>query len=109
MRYLFLTLLGFFGPALLMLLLRLTWYYFREKWLRKSTDPEIINITPVHKRRVSKRFIIVWLLVSVVCTALLLWQIDDSPAPEHVYIPAHTDAQGNFVPAQTIETERPKQ
>ena len=111
MRYLFLTLLGFFGPALLMLLLRLTWFYLREKWLaklsRQRNEPEIIDVTLIHKKRISKPFIFLWLLVSVICTSLLIWQIDDSPTPEQTYIPAHIDAEGNFVPAKTLE-EKPE-
>ncbi|MCF6207934.1 MAG: hypothetical protein L3J61_00900 [Ghiorsea sp.] len=107
MRYLFLTLLGFFGPALLMLLLRLTWFYLRAKWLaklsRQRNEPEIIDVTPIHKKRISKPFLFLWLLVSVICTALLIWQIDDSPAPEQTYIPAHMDAEGNFVPAKILK------
>ena len=103
MRYLFLTLLGFFGPALLMLLLRLTWFYLRAKLSRQRNEPEIIDVTPIHKKRISKPFLFLWLLVSVICTALLIWQIDDSPAPEQTYIPAHIDAEGNFVPAKTLK------
>jgi len=107
MRYLFLTLLGFFGPALLMLLLRLTWFYMRAQWQQKlskrQNEPEIIDVTPIHKKRISKPFIFLWLLVSILCTAFLVWQIDDTPAPKQTYIPAHIDAEGNFVPAQVFK------
>ncbi len=106
MRYLFLTLLGFFGPALLMFLLRLTWFYIRTQWLKKlstqQNEPEIIDVTPIHKKRISKPFIFLWLLISILCTAFLVWQMDDTPAPEQTYIPAHIDAEGNFVPAQVL-------
>ncbi|MDQ7001148.1 MAG: hypothetical protein Q9N02_00480 [Ghiorsea sp.] len=110
MRYLLLTLFGFFGPALLMLLLRLTWFYLRaklyEKLTKQSKEPEIIDVTPIHKKPISKPFIFLWILVSIICTALLIWQLDDNPAPEYVYIPAHIDAEGNFVSAQTLEEKR---
>jgi len=108
MRYLLITLLGFFGPALLMFLLRLFWYQLRHQWLTKRNQPEIIDITPTHNKRPSKMFITTWLIVSVCCTALLLWQIDDSPANKQTYVPAHVDAQGNFVPAITTQ-EHPTQ
>lgn len=107
MRYLFLTLLGFFGPALLMLLLRLAWFYIRAQWLKKlstqQNEPEIIDVTPIHKKRIGKPFIFLWLLVSILCTAVLVWQMDNTPAPEQTYIPAHIDAEGNFVPAQVLK------
>ena len=110
MRYLFLTLLGFFGPALFMLLLRLTWFYIQAKWLKnlskQQNKPEIIDVTPMHKKRIRKPFIFLWLLLSVVCTALLIWQIDDTPAPEQTYIPAHIDTEGNFVPAQVLKEKK---
>jgi len=107
MRYLLLTLLGFFGPALLMFLLRAVWFYLRQKWEEKKREPEIIDITPTKSKYPGKGMIAAWLLVSLLCTGLLIWQLDDTPAPEHIYIPAHIDAQGNFVPAQTIEKPRP--
>ncbi len=105
MRYLIFTLLGFFGPALLMLLLRLIWWRIRYRLLRNNSEPEIIDVTPKHKP--GRLFMLSWLLISIICTALLIWQMDDSPAPEQVYIPAHIDAYGNFVPAQTIRPELP--
>ncbi len=105
MRYLFFTLLGFFGPALLMLLLRLMWFHFRYRWLNQTAEPEIIDITPIHKKTPGRLFLISWLLISLACTAVLIWQLDDTPASKHTYIPAHIDAEGNFVPAKTLSPE----
>ena len=102
MRFLFISLLGFFGPALIMLFLRLLWYRVRYTWLSKKNEPEIIDVTPKPTGRPSRLFIAVWIAVSMVCTGLLLWQMDDTPASEQVYIPAHIDAEGSFVPAQTL-------
>ncbi len=102
MRYLFMTLLGFFGPALLMLFLRLLWYRVRYAWLSKKQEPEIIDITPTPKGRPSRLFISAWVAISLLCTGLLLWHMDDTPASEQVYIPAHINAEGDFVPAQTL-------
>ncbi len=105
MRYLFFTLLGFFGPALLMLFVRLLWEHLKYKWLTRSKEPEIIDITPKPTHKPSRRFVFLWIAVSLVCTALLLWQLDNKPAQEQTYIPAHIDAEGNFVPAQTLEAK----
>ncbi|MDQ6984404.1 MAG: hypothetical protein Q9M44_06785 [Ghiorsea sp.] len=102
MRFLFITLLGFFGPALIMLFLRLLWYRIRYNWLAKRNEPEIIDITPTPSARPSRWFIAVWIVISLMCTGFLLWQMDDTPASDQVYIPAHMDAEGNFIPSQTL-------
>jgi len=106
MRYLFVTLLGFFGPALLILLFRLTWFQLRQKWFSKKSEPEIIDVTPSQNRYPNKLVIIGWLFISLICTAFLFEQMDDSPAPKRTYIPAHIDAKGQFVPAQSLEEKR---
>ncbi len=105
-RYLFFTLLGFFGPALIMLFFRLLWYRVRHQWLTRNQEPEIIDVTPKKPSHLpSKLFIVLWIVVSLACTAFLLWQLDDSPAKEQIYIPAHIDMEGNFVPAQTLDAK----
>ncbi|MDQ7005333.1 MAG: hypothetical protein Q9N67_10610 [Ghiorsea sp.] len=102
MRFLLITLLGFFGPALIMLFLRLLWYRIRYNWFAKSNEPEIIDITPSSSHRPSRWFIAAWIIISLLCTGFLLWQMDDTPASKQIYIPAHIDAEGNFVPSQTL-------
>jgi hypothetical protein len=109
MRYIFFTLLGFFGPALIMLFLRLLWYRIRHQWLTRKQEPETIDVTPKKPSGYpSKRFIAMWIAISLACTGFLLWQLDNTPAPDHTYIPAHIDAEGNFIPAQTIEDTKQK-
>lgn len=106
MRYFFFTLLGFFGPALLMLFLRLLWFRLRQQWLSRRNEPEIIDITPQHSHYPSRLFIMAWITVSLACTGALIWFLDDTPAIEKNYIPAHIDAEGNFVPAVTLEKQK---
>jgi hypothetical protein len=106
-RYLFFVLLGFFGPALIMLFIRLLWYRIRHQWLVKRNEPEIIDITPGHSHVPSRVFILSWLAVSLICTGLLIWQMDDTPATKQNYVPAHINAEGDFVPGATYEN--PKQ
>jgi hypothetical protein len=106
MRYLLFTLLGFFGPALLMLLARLIWLRIRYRLTHKQVEHEIIDVTP-KKKGFGSWFIVAWFLISIACTAFLIWQVDDTPAPEHIYIPAHINAEGTFVPATL--TEEPRQ
>lgn len=109
MRYLILTLIGFFGPALLMFFLRLLWeritLKIRGELNKQAQDAEVIDVTPVASKRPSRLFFILWILISITCTGLLIWQLDDSPAPKQTYIPAHIDSYGNFVPSQTIPEE----
>lgn len=108
-RYFFFMLLGFFGPALIMLFLRLLWYRLRHQWLVRRNEPEIIDITPGHSHIPSRLFILSWLAVSLICTGLLIWQMDDTPAIKQTYIPAHIDAEGNFIPGKTLKNQQPSQ
>ncbi len=109
MRYFFFTLLGFFGPALLMLFLRLIWFRIRYQWLAQRNEPEIIDITPKHSHFPSRLFILAWIALSLTCTGFLIWTMDDSPAIKKTYIPAHIDAQGNFVPGVVLEKQKQPQ
>jgi len=108
MRYLFFTLLGFFGPALFMFLLRLIWYRIRYQLLIRKHEPEIIDVTPRPEKGFSRRFIFSWIAISLISTGLLIWQMDNSPAEQKTYIPAHIDSEGNFVPAQTLKAPEEK-
>ncbi len=108
MRYIVFTLIGFFGPALVLLFMRLLWQWIRHQWLARKQAPEIIDVTPNDSRYPSRLLIASWLLLSLLFTGFLLWQLDKTSeqAPKHTYIPAHIDAEGNFVPAQIIEQEQ---
>jgi hypothetical protein len=108
-RYFFFTLLGFFGPALIMLFLRLLWFRVRQQWSNNSQQPEIIDITPNVSHFPSRTYIILWFVISLSCTAFLIWQMDNTAATQHTYIPAHIDADGQFVPSQMIESEHKPQ
>jgi len=110
MRYVFFTLLGFFGPALLMLFFRLLWYRIRYLWTTHKHEQEIIDITPKKPSGYPSRiYIVLWIVISLACTGLFIWQMDTAPAKQENYIPAHIDAQGNFVPAQMIEENNLKE
>ncbi|MDX8383840.1 MAG: hypothetical protein R8M45_07150 [Ghiorsea sp.] len=98
MRYLLITLLGFFGPALVMLILRLLWFQLKQRVLKRRNEPEVIDITP-NTRKPSQLFIVTWLTISILCSALLIWEMDSQPASKNIYIPAHIDANGQFIPA----------
>ena len=98
MRYLFITLLGFFGPALVMLLLRLLWFQLKQRLFQKPNEPEIIDVSPINHKP-SSLFIAIWLAISIIFSALLIWKMDNNPARKNTYIPAHIDANGQFVPA----------
>jgi len=105
MRYLFLTLLGFFGPALLMIFVRLLWNHVKMRWFTPQQKVEIIDITPIQDKKVSSWLIVIWLALSVACTAFLIHQMDEPKNTSTTYIPAHLDSTGKLVPAQHISQE----
>ncbi len=108
MRQWFITVLFFFGPILLLFLLRhLGWMLRLWLALRRSRneDAGVIDITPERPGPPSRWFLALTLVLGLV-TAMLVWhrlQTHDEPGRE--YVPAHLDASGRLVPGHF----RPKQ
>ncbi len=104
-RQIFITLLFFFGPALLTVLIRhlllLAHIALRER--RRRRQPDIIDITPHPSKRPPNWFIVAALLIGFTCSWLVWWTLADQPAPPTRYIPAHLDAYGNIVPGHWID------
>ncbi|OIO70903.1 MAG: hypothetical protein COS35_03605 [Zetaproteobacteria bacterium CG02_land_8_20_14_3_00_50_9] len=105
-RNIFISLIFFFGPALLMFVIR---YFFLlvKVWLmirRQQPQNVIIDITP-HPAHTSpgKIFITASLLFGLVC-AIWIWSemTDESTQTEMQYIPAHTDATGKVIPGHHV-------
>jgi len=112
-RSIFVSALFFFGPALLMFLLRNVFYLSRA-WLRlrriqKKQEHEVIDITP-HKHHGSPSlfFNITAIVVGLIC-AFLAWQeMRSGPEVPMHYVPAHVDERGKIVPGAMMpikETE----
>jgi len=103
MRMLFLTLVFFFGPALLMFALHRLVMIVHYWWLmrRLAHQSDVIDITPAPPRqRPGMVFIVVSMLVASVFAGLA-WQRMQSTPVQQVnmhYVPAHIDTYGNMVP-----------
>ena len=102
-RSIFVSALFFFGPALLMFMLR-NMFFLSRAWLRlrrikKMHEHEVIDITP-HKPHGSPSMIfnIAAIVVGLVC-AFLAWQeMSSGPEERQHYVPAHVNEQGKIVP-----------
>ncbi len=98
-RSLLLSILFFFGPTLLMFLLRHLVLMLRF-WLlmrKQKKQDEIIDITPVAEHRVSVWFVLVAIIVGLL-SAFAAWHHIAAPVQTSAqYVPAHIDAEGNFI------------
>jgi hypothetical protein len=102
MRNILLSILFFFGPAMLMFLLRHLGILLRL-WLvaRKAAsqrEADVIDVTPRKPHPPSTAFIVVTFVLSLVI-AVLVWQrLSESPEVGRIYVPAHINEQGEIVP-----------
>ena len=108
-RNIFITLIFFFGPALLMFVIRHFFLLFKIwRTVRKQqTQNTIIDITP-HPARTSpgKVFIIASLLVGLMCATWVWSQMANTSGQTEVqYIPAHIDATGKVIPGHYEPTK----
>lgn len=110
-RSIFVSALFFFGPALLMFMLR-NLFLFSRAWLRlrrlqKQQEAEIIDITPHKHASPSMLFNIAAIVVGLVC-AFLAWQeMSSGPESKMHYVPAHVNEQGEIVPGKMMPLENP--
>lgn len=109
-RSIFVSALFFFGPALLMFMLRNLFFLFRA-WLRlhrlrKKQEHEVIDITPhKHHGSPSMFFNLTAIAVGLVC-AFLAWQeMSSGPEDRQHYVPAHVDEHGKIVPGAMMPVE----
>lgn len=106
-RNIFLSLLFFFGPALLMLVIRNIFYLVRIWWLLRKAKhrDEVIDVTPHHESRAKPSMFFIASAIAVgLLSAWLAWQsIHSTPEEmgEH-YVPAHINEQGQMVPGQRV-------
>jgi hypothetical protein len=102
-RNIFVTLIFFFGPALLMFVVRNVFLFWRAKHAQKKQEPEIINITPSNQTPPSRFFLASAIAVGFIFAFFAWSQLSDtSPITNQTYIPAHINAQGDLVPQQRI-------
>ncbi len=97
----FVSLLFFFGPVLFMFALRylslLLRIWLRWRWQKKHTA-DVIDITPRKPHPPSMRFIIFAVVVGLIISALVWHRLTDAGMHSGVYVPAHTESNGNLMP-----------
>jgi uncharacterized membrane protein len=99
-RSLLVSLFFFFGPALLMFMLRnltlllLLWARNRQRRVREQ---EIIDITPVRKGRAPAWFYAVVIIISLTSAVTVFTQLQHGDVEQQQYVPAHVDKSGNIV------------
>jgi len=99
-RQIFITLLFFFGPALLMMVLRNVFLFWQFKRQYRRQHPDIIDITPPkHQATSPSRFFWASALTVGLIFAWLAWsQMYRETSVQHMqYVPAHLDKNGKLV------------
>jgi len=104
MKNLILSLLFFFGPALLLFLMRhfglLLRLWFLARRMRDRAEPEIIDITPKRPHPPSSAFIVFTLVVSLAIAALVWQRLTGEAEVGKHYVPAHVSEQGKVMPGR---------
>jgi len=101
MKSIFISLLFFFGPVLLMFALRYLglmlriWLLWRQQ---KKHGKDVIDITPRTPHPPSIRFIIFAVVTGLMISGLIWYRLTDEDGRGGVYVPAYTDNTGNLVP-----------
>jgi len=98
------SLLFFFGPILLMFLMRyfglLIRLWILARRMRDQHEPEVIDITPKKPHPPSTAFIAFTLVVSLAIAALVWQHLGGEAEVGKHYVPAHVGEQGRVVPGQ---------
>ena len=109
-RNIFVTLFFFFGPALIMLMLRNLYLFWLFRQRIKRQHPDIIDITPQqHQGTPPSRFFLASAITVGLIFAWLAWsQMHRQPSVENMqYVPAHIDQNGQLVDGHYINKNHP--
>jgi len=107
-RNIIVSLLFFFGPALLMFVLRNIFFLWKFRKETKKHQPDIIDITPQKPAAPSHFFLASVITIGLISAYFAYTQLTmDSPSQKTQYIPAHINAQGELVPEQRITRPAP--
>ncbi len=107
-RNIIVTLLFFFGPALLMFVLRNMFFFWKLRQAMKKRQPDIIDITPQKPNPPSHFFIASIIIIGLISAYFAYSQITmNHEVPQTQYIPAHINAQGELVPQRRITRPAP--
>jgi len=97
-RSLFVSLFFFFGPALLLFMLRnLTLLLLLRAKNKQAQEPEVIDITPVKKDRAPNWFYAIVVVISMSCAVTVFMNLEKGEVEVQHYMPAHVDESGNIV------------
>jgi len=101
MKSIFISLLFFFGPVLLMFALRYIGLLVRF-WLlwrrQKRHGPDVIDITPRKPHPPSIRFVILAIAVGLIIAGLVWNRLSEKNEHADTYVPAHVNQEGHLVP-----------
>lgn len=110
MRSIIISALFFFGPALLMFVLRRLFLvarvWLRLRRLRHQQEHDVIDITPHKHGSPSLLFNIAVIIVGLTCAWLAWQEMNSDPESGHRYVPAYVDEQGKVVPGQLVPVDR---
>ena len=101
-RSLFVSLFFFFGPALLLFMLRnitLLLLLRAKNKQQKEQEPEVIDITPVEKDRAPTWFYALVVAISLACAVTVFINLQNGDTEIQKYVPAHMDESGNIAPS----------
>ena len=108
MRNIIVTLLFFFGPALLMFVLRNIFLFWKLQRAIKRQQPDIIDITPKKPSAPSHFFLASVIAVALISAYFAYAQLTmDNTDAKTQYIPAHINAQGELIPEQRLTRPGP--
>jgi hypothetical protein len=111
MRSIIISIFFFFGPALMMFVIRRAFLIARV-WLRlrrlhKQQETDVIDITPHKHASPSMLFNVAAIIVGLTC-AFLAWQeMNSTPEGEQRYIPAYVNEEGKIIPGKMVPVEKP--
>jgi len=110
-RSLFVSLFFFFGPALLLFMLRnitLLLLLRAKNKQQKTQEPEVIDVTPVKKERAPNWFYVLVVTISLACAITVFIQLQNGDTEIQKYVPAHVDESGNIAPSDWKSKESSK-
>lgn len=101
-RNLMIAIFFFFGPALLLFMLR-NGVLLLRLWLRarrtRAQEPRVIDITPAPGKRAPAWFYVLVVVISLACAvSVFIFLQSDFEAESRRYVPAYVDEGGKVVP-----------
>ncbi|MBN4082437.1 MAG: hypothetical protein COB41_02210 [Proteobacteria bacterium] len=107
-RNVIVTLLFFFGPALLMFVLRNIFLFWKLRREINKHQPDIIDITPQKPNAPSHFFLASVIAIGLISAYFAYAQLTmDDQDQRTQYIPAHINAQGQLIPEEHITRPAP--